>query len=158
MSIHISRDKKIQIITLSKEGKTIREIAKSVQVPRSSVQRIVQNNKFCFDLMRRKGSGRPSNLNASLSKIISKAVETSPEKTATRHLLAIKEDTGVIIKKRSFINYLHVLGFKSRSPIKKPLLKTTHITIRLNACKEWLFWTDSKWKQIIFSDETKINL
>ena len=64
----------------------------------------------------------------------------------------------MIIKKRSFINYLHVLGFKSRSPIKKPLLKTTHITNRLNACKEWLFWTDSKWKQIIFSDETKINL
>ena len=48
MSIHISRDKKIQIITHSKEGKSIREIAKSVQVPRSSVQRIVQNNKICF--------------------------------------------------------------------------------------------------------------
>jgi transposase len=139
MDTFISRDKKVEIITLSKEGKSIREIVKSVQVPRSSVQRIVQNNKFCFGLMRIKGSEKSFNLNASLSKIISKAVETSPEKTATRHLLAIKEDTGVIIKKRSFINYLHVLGFKSRSSIKKPLLKKTHITNRLNACKELLF-------------------
>ncbi len=79
------------------------------------------------------------------------------KKTATRHLLTIKKDTSVIIKKRLFINFLHVLGFKSRNPNKKRFPETTHVTNRLNACKKWLFWTNSKWKQIIFLDETKTN-
>ncbi len=89
--------------------------------------------------MQKKEFGSFSNFNVSLSKIILKAVETSPEKTATNHLLTIKEDTDVIIKKRSFINYLQVLGFKSQSPIKKQLLKTTHIINKLNASKVCFF-------------------
>ena len=65
---------------------------------------------------------------------------------------------GVALKKRRINNYLNALGFESGIQLKKPLLKPNHIAKRLAVCQEWLYWPDEKWKRIIYSDETKINL
>ncbi|KCZ81169.1 hypothetical protein H312_01379 [Anncaliia algerae PRA339] len=69
MGSHLSVQKKVEIITWSRSGKSVREIANITSVPRSTVSRILVNEKRNKSLHRKSGSGRPS-LNIDKLKII----------------------------------------------------------------------------------------
>lgn len=158
MPKHLSRDKKIEVVTLSKAGKSLREIVELTQCSLTSVHRTLKKEKHGIGLDRKRGSGRPFGLTIPLKNFLVKKIEEDPTKTVRQHTQEASNIFNICLKRRSINNYINYLGFGCHSPLRKPLLKSVHIEKRLTVCKEWIYWTDDRWKQIIFSDETKINL
>ena len=46
----------------------------------------------------------------------------------------------------------------AKTNIKKPLLTPVHRMKRLKFAKDHINWTVEQWRQVMWSDETKINL
>ena len=152
MSVPISKVKKIEIIVLYKQNRSIRDVSRITGISYTSVQRVIKKSLSNVGIEKKIDSGRPYSLTISLRNILMRSLEASPEKTANDHLKVIKNKVGLILKKRTMNKYFHSLGFESCNPVKKPLLREVHIRSRLEACNEWLYWTDDKWKSVIFSD------
>ncbi|KCZ79587.1 hypothetical protein H312_03022, partial [Anncaliia algerae PRA339] len=93
-------------------GKSVREIPNITNVPRSTVSRILLNEKRNKSLHRKRGCG-PNFLNDKLRKILNKDIEEFPILTARKQAIKIKNITGENIKKAIMVNYIKSLGFKS---------------------------------------------
>ena len=80
------------------------------------------------------------------------------------HLLTAREvhqkllDFGYKLSYVSAVNVLKSMGFHAKLKKKKPLLKPEHKKQRLAWAKKHRNWTVDQWRQVIFSDETKINI
>ncbi|KAG1300906.1 hypothetical protein G6F64_012275 [Rhizopus arrhizus] len=59
---------------------------------------------------------------------------------------------------RSAINVLVSMGFHARRKKKQPLLTNNHRKQRLAWAKKYQNWSIQQWHQVVFSDETKINI
>ena len=74
----------------------------------------------------------------------------------------LKEELVAITKKpfstSTVEQRLKVMGLQSRRPAKKPLLTAKMRSTRLEWCKNYANWTSLDWQNVIFSDESKINL
>ena len=80
------------------------------------------------------------------------------------HLRTAKEvhlklqQLGYSISYSSTRNVLKSMNFHARIKKKKPLLTKKHMKIRLAWAKKYRNWTVDQWRQVVFSDETKVNI
>lgn len=74
---------------------------------------------------------------------------------AQQHL---KSEYNITLSSNSVRRALRRNGLQSRVKQKKPLLKKKHRQQRLLFAKKYKNWTVDDWKQVIWSDETTINL
>ena len=158
MGKHMSAELKEFIFKMFQMGDSIRKISKDHDIPFTKVIDFISKRRELGVNARKSGSGRPSGLNTEIKKALVRSLNETPTNPAVKHGALVKKSTGISIKKRTINNYINLLGFESGSPLKKPLLNKKHIEKRIEACQEWLYWPDEKWKTVIFSDETKINL
>ncbi|KAG0919894.1 hypothetical protein G6F32_015888 [Rhizopus arrhizus] len=84
--------------------------------------------------------------------------------TIRGHLRTAKEvhlklqQLGYSISCSSTRNVLKSMNFHARIKKKKPLLTKKHMKIRLAWAKKYRNWTVDQWRQVVFSDETKVNI
>lgn len=158
MGKHLSLDKKSEIVAWSKVGKSGREIAKLMGIARPTVQKILKKNSDQGTVERAFGSGRSCGLNSTIKNILWENINKDSTMSARDHALKVNREMNTEFSRRTINNYLNEIGCESARPLRKPLLTATHKANRLRASKEWIMWSDERWKRVIFSDETKINL
>lgn len=101
--------------------------------------------------------GRPTIVSLRTKKYIKLSVIRGHLRTARevhRQLL----EFGYNMSYSSAINVLKSMNFFAARKIKKPFLTLKHMKQRLQWAKEHKNWTVERWRQVIFSDETKVNI
>lgn len=150
--------KKFQVINYYNEGLTEREIQKETQIPKSTIHDIISKYKLHGTVLRLRGTGRPKALDDKDKNILLEYVEADPKISSRKLCKKLEEETGKVVCNKTIIRSLNELGFKSRVPKRLPLLSSKNIMQRSLKSEEWSNWTLKQWNNVLFSDETKINL
>lgn len=149
-----TRDQQDRIVTLLKEGRTIREIAQKVKVSTATVSRV--GKKCCPDRNRSKG-GRPPLLSEAdkryCVRLATKGRVDNAVKIRKEFEKTFKKSVSVDTIKRA----LRGSGLGAIEKPKKPMLSKKNVKKRLEWCKKHRDWTIDDWKRVVWSDETKIN-
>lgn len=139
-----------QIAFEHEKGLSIREISTVLHVSKSTVQKYLAMD----GLRSRKSAGRPKKLSRRAESslefaILSGRAENTVELAKQMPELAVSPRTiGRALRKRQF---------RAKPKIKKPLLLKRHRVARLEFARVHENWTEDDWRQVIFSDESKIN-
>ena len=106
----------------------------------------------------RRRSGRPPKFSSRFKREVVRESERNRWKSAQKIASEFSSIPTRRISATSVKNILKSAGLHARVPVKRPLLKPTHIKSRKDWAKAHLNWTISEWNQVIFSDESKFCL
>lgn len=155
---HLSSNCKSEIKIHLENGKSQSQIAKMYGISQSSVSRLKAKIHEFNSIDRIIGSGRKRSLSEEdlgfLIKNIGKDSKIGSTKLSAKLLL----DRGKRVSPRTLRRVLLKNGYKGRSACSKPLLSNKNIFDRLKFAKKHISRSENAWKDVIWSDETKINL
>lgn len=151
-SIHCTAAERITILILRKEGKSLREIARIV----GRSKKLVENALKVQPVDENRGARRKTTCYT--DRQIVRVSKNDPFKSSTE----IKTELGLKISSRTIRRRLQDNNLHGRAARKVPLLSSKNIKQRLKFAKDHLDWNGElgikKWRNILWSDETKINL
>ncbi|KAK3572660.1 hypothetical protein QTP86_001628 [Hemibagrus guttatus] len=102
-------------------------------------------------------SGAPRKISPSGVKMITRTVSKN-RRTTWGDLVNDLQRAGTKVTKATISNTLRRQGLKSCSARRVPLLKPVHVRVRLKFAREHLDDPEEDWENVIWSDETKIEL
>lgn len=145
------------IVHMFKEGKSYSDIATLVNCSKKKVYTAVQHYKkhnTTENVSRKKKARKTSSREDAL---IIREAKKFPHKTAREirvEIFGVAESAPSVdtVKRR-----LREAGLPSRVARKKPLLSSNNRKKRLEFARRYRDWTVQQWKNVLFSDETKIN-
>jgi transposase len=150
--------KKDKIITLYKEKRSLREISKITNCPKSTIADLIKNYEKYGMTLRKNGSGRRPSLNDEDKKYILDLIDKNPKILSPKISISLRNMNNKDITPKTIRNYINSTSLSSYVVKNVPDLGENNRISRLNHCREWSNWPLKSWKRIIFSDETKINL
>lgn len=146
--IHCSEEEREIIKKLRKKGKTYKEIQDILDC---SAKMICNALKWKKTIETRGRKKKTSDVDDRRIKIL---VKKDPFITSTEIISTLDLN----ISPASVRKRLLKANLFSRKPAKTPLLRKQHVKSRLDFAKERLNWPACKWRNILWSDETKIEL
>jgi len=149
---------RVSVHTLHEGGKTWREIGLQCGKTKDSVRKIfyrVSKNKSFKDKPR---SGRPQKLGERESRILTRILANSDQKTAEAVRKQASVHHNIFVSKDTVRRCLNKSGYVARVKRKKPILTNRHKKARLNWAKEKRAWTVEQWQNVVWSDETALTL
>ncbi|KAK3506035.1 hypothetical protein QTP70_003119 [Hemibagrus guttatus] len=153
----LSKDTRNKIVDLHQAGKTISAIGKQLGVKKSTVGAIIRKWKTYKTTDNLPRSGAPRKISPRGVKMITRTVSKNP-RTTRGDLVNDQQRAGTKVTKATISNTLRRQGFKSCSARRVPLLKPVHVRARLKFAREHLDYPEEDWENVIWSDETKIEL
>lgn len=145
---------RIAIISRFKQGDGATQISKEMVLNKTSVQSIIDRFRKDGVVTRKKSPGRPKVTTSRQDRRILSMIKKNSFISACE----IKRQQQLDISIRTIRNRIRAGGFKARRPAHKPLLSLKNRQARLLWAKRHKDWDIDKWKKIIWSDETKIQL
>ncbi|KAK3560504.1 hypothetical protein QTP86_009647 [Hemibagrus guttatus] len=153
----LSKDTRNNIVDLHQAGKTEPAIGKQLGVKKSTVGAIIRKWKTYKTTDNLPRSGAPHKISSRGVKMITRTVRKNP-RTTRRDLVNDLQRAGTKVTKATISNALCRQGLKSCSARRVPLLKPVHVRARLKFAREHLDDPEEDWENVIWSDETKIEL
>lgn len=150
--VHCTAQERILIITLRNKGKSQREIARIIGRSKKIVENALKPKK------NKETRGVKRKTTPQTDRQIARVSKLNPFKSST----AIKKELSLEISARTIRRRLEEYNLHGRAARKVPLLTSKNIKSRLRFAKEHEEWSGpegiKKWRNILWSDETKINL
>ncbi|KAL0154275.1 hypothetical protein M9458_050388 [Cirrhinus mrigala] len=153
----LSKDTRNKIVDLHRAGKTESAIGKQLGVKKSAVGAIIRKWKTYKTTDNLPRSGAPRKISPRGVKMITRMVSKNP-RTTRGDLVKDLQRAGTKVTKATISNTLRRQGLKSRSARRVPLLKPVHVQALLKFAREHLDDPEEDWENVIWSDETKIEL
>ncbi|KAK3533225.1 hypothetical protein QTP70_013666 [Hemibagrus guttatus] len=153
----LSKDTRNKIVDLHQAGKTGSAIGKQLGVKKSTVGAIIRKWKTYKTTDNLPRSGAPRKISPRGLKMITRTVSKNP-RTTRGDLVNDLQRAGTKVTKATISNTLRRQGLKSCSARRVPLLKPVHVRARLKFAREHLDDPEEDWENVIWSDETKIEL
>ncbi|KAK3532847.1 hypothetical protein QTP70_000261 [Hemibagrus guttatus] len=153
----LSKDTRNKIVDLHQAGKTESAIGKQLAVKKSTVGAIIRKWKTYKTSDNLPQSGAPRKISPRGVKMITRTVSKNP-RTTRGDLVNDLQRAGTKVTKATISNTLRRQGLKSCSARRVPLLKPVHVRARLKFAREHLDDPEEDWENVIWSDETKIEL
>ncbi len=153
----LSKDTRNKIVDLHQAGKTESAIGKKLGVKKSTVGAIIRKWKTYKTTDNLPRSGAPRKISPRGVKMITRTVSKNP-RTTRGDLVNDLQRAGTKVTKATISNTLRRQGLKSCSARRVPLLKPVHVQARLKFAREHLDDPEEDWENVIWSDETKIEL
>ncbi|KAK3521329.1 hypothetical protein QTP70_003174 [Hemibagrus guttatus] len=153
----LSKDTRNKIVDLHQAGKTESAIGKQLDVKKSTVGAIIRKWKTYKTTDNLPRSGAPRKISPRGFKMITSTVSKNP-KTTQGDLVNDLQRAGTKVTKATISITLRRQGLKSCSARRLPLLKPVHVRARLKFAREHLDDPEEDWENVIWSDETKIEL
>ncbi|KAK3561048.1 hypothetical protein QTP86_026390 [Hemibagrus guttatus] len=132
-------------------------IGKQLGVKKSTVGAIIRKWKTYKTTDNLPRSGAPRKISPRGVKMITRTVSKNP-RTTRGDLVNDLQRAGTNVTKATISNTLRRQGLKSCSARRVPLLKPVHVRARLKFAREHLDDPEEDWENVIWSDETKIEL
>ncbi|KAK3511303.1 hypothetical protein QTP70_000274 [Hemibagrus guttatus] len=153
----LSKDTRNKMVDLHQTGKTESAIGKQLGVKKSTVGAIIRKWKTYKTTDNLPRSGAPCKISPRGVKMITRTVSKNP-RTTRGDLVNDLQRAGTKVTKATISNTLRRQGLKSCSARRVPLLKPVHVRARLESAREHLDDPEEDWENVIWSDETKIEL
>ncbi|KAK3526933.1 hypothetical protein QTP86_004726 [Hemibagrus guttatus] len=153
----LSKDTRNKTVDLHQAGKTESAIGKQLGVKKSTVGAIIRKWKTYKTTDNLPRSGAPHKISPRGVKMITRTVSKNP-RTTRGDLVNDLQRAGTKVTKATISNTLRHQGLKSCSARRVPLLKPVHVRARLKFAREHLDDPEEDWENVIWSDETKIEL
>ncbi|KAK3570918.1 hypothetical protein QTP86_030464, partial [Hemibagrus guttatus] len=153
----LSKDTRNKIVDLHQAGKTESTIGKQLGVKKSTVGAIIRKWKTYKTTDNLPRSGAPRKISPRAVKMITRTVSKNP-RTTRGDLVNDLQRAGTKVTKATISNTLRRQGLKSCSARRVPLLILVHVRARLKFAREHLDDPEEDWENVIWSDETKIEL
>ncbi len=156
-SKELSLSVKQAIIRLKKQNKPIREIAKTLGVAKTTVWNILKKKERTGELSNTKRPGRPRKTTVVDDRRILSLVKKTPFTTVSQIKNTLQE-VGVCVSKSTIKRRLHQSEYRGFTTRCKPLVSLKNRKARLEFAKRHLKKPSQFWNNILWTDETKINL
>ncbi|KAK3556258.1 hypothetical protein QTP70_007137 [Hemibagrus guttatus] len=153
----LSKDTRNKIVDLPQAGKTESAISKQLGVKKSTVGAIIRKWKTYKTTDNLPRSGAPRKISPRGVKMITRTVSKNP-RTTWGDLVNDLQRAGTKVTKATISNTLRRQGLKSCSARRVPLLKPVYVLAHLKFAREHLDDPEEDWENVIWSDETKIEL
>ncbi|KAK3544982.1 hypothetical protein QTP86_031018, partial [Hemibagrus guttatus] len=153
----LSKDTRNKIVDLHQAGKTESAIGKQLGVKKSTVGAIIRKWKTYKTTDNLPPSGAPRKISPRGVKMITRTVSKNP-RTTRGDLVNDLQRAGTKVTKATISNTLRRQGLKSCSARRVPLIKPVRVRARLKSAREHLDDPEEDWENVIWSDETKIEL
>lgn len=135
-------------------GMSQKEITEKYKIHKSSVSRIVNQYKATKTVSVIHRGGRPRHTSQRTDNLIVQTVKKQPFITSSQ----LVKDLQLPIAARSVRRRLVDASLRAHRPAKKPLISKRNQLKRLKFARDHLNWPISKWKTVLFSDESKFNI
>ncbi len=145
----LSKDTRNKIVDLHQAGKTESAIGKQLGVKKSTVGAIIRKWKTYKTIDDLPRSGAPRKISPRGVKMITRTVSKNP-RTTRGDLVNDLQRAGTKVTKATISNTLRRQGLKSCS--------ARRVQARLKFAREHLDDPEEDWENVIWSDETKIEL
>lgn len=145
---HCTDEERRIILRLRTEGKTYKEISNLIQRSENMVTNAIKYKKSY------ETRGRPRNTTEKEDRRIVQYALKKPFATANE----IKKELNLNLSESRVRRRLIQANLTARSPRKVPLLSKRHLNNRLKFAKSHLNWPVHKWRNVLWTDESKINL
>lgn len=135
-----------------------RRIGRMLGVPRTTIQDAIRRFRETGLYTRRPGQGRHRCTSARDDRFVVSKVLRNRFCTAVEARNQLFEVRGVSVSERTVRRRLAEQNLLARRPAKAPKLEAHHRRARLQFAREHLRWTMEQWKNVLFSDESRIAL
>ena len=159
----LSSEAKYEIAAQCADGARQVKVARMYGVTESCVSKIVR--KLKKEERERDGDdtkvrrvGRPCKLAPADVDALVKIAEKKPFESARTYSDDLLQKTRKRVSRRTVQRYLKKRNVCFRRAAKKPLLTRRHRRLRLAWARAHAHWTDEDWMQVLFSDETTIEI
>lgn len=145
-------------VALAEAGYSQRRIARTLGVPRTTVRDAIRRFQETGSYTRRPGQGRQRCTSARDDRFIVSNVLRNRFCTATEARTRLFEVRNVNVSERTIRRRLAESNLRAYRPARAPQLLPQHRRARLAFARQYVDWTVEDWKDILFSDESRIAL
>ncbi|CAF3935129.1 unnamed protein product [Rotaria sp. Silwood1] len=153
-----SYDLRQLVIKHHRNGDSIRDIVKKVDLPRSTVHSIIQKWNATGSIINRIGRGRKRLTSSRIDRIIHRKIISNRRTSASRVSLDLKNNYETDMTPQTIRNRMHEIGYNGRIARKKPLIKKSNRYKRVLWAREHLSKSKEFWNSVLWSDESKFNI
>lgn len=146
------------IFKLHQKGKSYVEIAKIIGRSKSTIQFIIKRIKASDSLLNNERTGRPKILTVRERKTVIREVQKNPRISAPKLAIMCSAMFNKNVSVETCRRILRSENFHGRTPRKKPFINKINRIKRLPFAKEYINQSNTFWKKVIFSDESKFNI
>uniref|UniRef100_A0A8D0A2J4 Transposase Tc1-like domain-containing protein n=1 Tax=Sander lucioperca TaxID=283035 RepID=A0A8D0A2J4_SANLU len=155
--LEISLEFRKKIVEAYDKGEGYKKIAKRFQMPISSVRNVIKKWQSSGTVEVKARSERPRKISDRTARRIVRKASQNPRLTA-RSIQKDLADTGVVVHHSTIKRYLYKYGLHGRVIRRKRLLRPHHKNQRLKFANEHIDKPDALRKQVLWTDEVKIEL
>lgn len=153
----LSEDLKNKIVKKHGQSQGYKSISKDLNVPVSTVHSVIKKFKAHGTVANLPRCGRKRKIDERFQRKIVRMVDKEPRLTSKQVQAALQSE-GTTVSTRTIRRRLNENGLYGRIPRKTPLLTQRHKKARLEFAKTYLRKPKTFWKNVLWSDETKVEL
>ncbi|MEN2495642.1 MAG: hypothetical protein MHMPM18_005235 [Marteilia pararefringens] len=153
----LSQAERSLIVQEHSEGHSYRQIAKKYCVSLSAISRAIQKSKE-GNLSSKSRSGRPRAISSRDESFIMREIGNDPFSSSKKISSKMMQSCGKSYSASSIRKLLMRKGLKSYASKKKSLITKNMAKKRLQWCRKYENESVDFWKNVIFSDESKISV
>jgi transposase len=136
----------------AKLGLTPTQIARSLDVPPSTVRSVLGRLQTTPSGANKSRSGRPLSITPRAARILLRQLRSEPKITWRQ----LKTNTGIDLDARTLNATLRAHGISHWLALRRPKLTPEVALLRLKWAEKHVDWTVDQWGQVIWSDEASV--
>ena len=153
----LSKQVRDKVVEKYKSGLGYKKISKCLMIPRTTIKSIITKWKERGNTTNLPRDGRPPKLREQATRALIREAAQRP-KVTLEELQSSTAETGVPVNRTTISCMLHRIGLYGRVARRKPLLSAKIKMARFEFAKRHLGDSQSVWRKVFWSDETKIEL
>ncbi|GBM07244.1 hypothetical protein AVEN_25498-1 [Araneus ventricosus] len=146
------------IIFHDSSGKSVRNIAKLVNLSHSAVQYVIKRFKEENRIENKVRKGRPAKLTKRDQRFIIRKFVKNPRLSALKVSAKFDENFSTSISPETVRRVLRAAGLNRRSARRKVLVSVLNRNLRLSFTKSMINKPETYWNNVLFADESKFNI
>ncbi|CAJ0939345.1 unnamed protein product [Ranitomeya imitator] len=151
----LSEDLRNRIVRKHEQSQGYKSISKDLNVPVSTVRSVIKKCKAHGTVANLPRCGGKRKIDKRFQRKIVRMLDKEPRLTSKQVQAALQSE-GTTVSTRTIRRRLNEKGLYGRRPRKTPLLTPRHKKARLEFAKTYLKKPKTFWKNVLWSDETKL--
>lgn len=143
---------------MNKNGKSLREIARTLQKSVSTIQNVVKIYRDSGRIDKKLRNVNRAKLGQRHKTYLKRLIRKDPTVSGVSLAAELEKYFSIKVTPQTVRNYVKKLGFRSRTAVRKPYVSSVNRRKRVIFARQYLNKNMRFWKRVIFSYECKFNI